>query len=323
MTANYGSNAVTRFTSTIYTAEVSGKLVLLNNSAPPTSTTAANVVDFLGYGSVNMWSGYPGSGLSAAPAGSAYTSLRRTANDPTGNNNTDFIAGAINLKYLAPFQITSVPAAGGTIESVSTVQLYSNPGTIIRFTTDGNDPTIAYGTLYSTPIPISFTGKDQHITIKAIAIVNGFAGDVQEFTLHNREMTVGKAITMPVGTVVTVEGILVYNILTADGTLDDGVFLQDANGTGISVRPGTGSYEATDITDMIEQKVRVTGEISNYYGLIRLQNRYGTQLFSIEEIIDPSLTMPTPISVTIPQINAQPQQHPFRLVSLESLHNHR
>jgi len=131
-------------------------------------------------------------------------------------------------------------------------------------------------------------------------------------------ITVAEAITKPNAEVVTVEGILVYNTRNGAGTSDNGVYLQDESGAGLNVRPGTGTISSTQVRNLIGQKVRVTGEINIFSGLVQLQNRSGSspQLFTIETL-DPNPIMPTPTPISIQDISAF--THPFMLISLENV----
>jgi len=76
-------------TGTINLSGSAGKIALTTNSTAPTSPTASNVIDYLGYGSTaNAFEG-----TAAAPAPSNTTSIARVAGD-TNNNATDFVAVA-------------------------------------------------------------------------------------------------------------------------------------------------------------------------------------------------------------------------------------
>lgn len=68
---------------------VTGKVALTSDATAPTSSTATNVLDFVGYGtSANQFEG-----ASYAPAPSNALSISRTSGD-TNNNATDFATGA-------------------------------------------------------------------------------------------------------------------------------------------------------------------------------------------------------------------------------------
>ncbi|MDY0932474.1 lamin tail domain-containing protein [Chryseobacterium sp. CFBP8996] len=65
-------------------ALTSGKVALASNATPVTGPTAANVLDFVGYGLANQ---YEGTG--AAPSPTILNSITRTSGD-TNSNNVDF-----------------------------------------------------------------------------------------------------------------------------------------------------------------------------------------------------------------------------------------
>lgn len=62
----------------------SGKVALASNATPVTGPTAANVLDFVGYGLANQFEG-----AGAAPSPTILNSITRTTGD-TNNNNVDF-----------------------------------------------------------------------------------------------------------------------------------------------------------------------------------------------------------------------------------------
>ncbi|MBW3522512.1 MULTISPECIES: lamin tail domain-containing protein [unclassified Chryseobacterium] len=65
-------------------ALTSGKVALASNATPVTGPTAANVLDFVGYGSANQFEG-----TGAAPSPTILNSISRTSGD-TNNNSVDF-----------------------------------------------------------------------------------------------------------------------------------------------------------------------------------------------------------------------------------------
>lgn len=65
-------------------ALTSGKVALASNATPVTGPTAANVLDFVGYGLANQFEG-----AGAAPSPTILNSITRTTGD-TNNNNIDF-----------------------------------------------------------------------------------------------------------------------------------------------------------------------------------------------------------------------------------------
>lgn len=65
-------------------ALTSGKVALASNVTPVTGPTAANVLDFVGYGLANQFEG-----AGAAPSPTILNSITRTTGD-TNNNNVDF-----------------------------------------------------------------------------------------------------------------------------------------------------------------------------------------------------------------------------------------
>ncbi|MDD4560125.1 MAG: chitobiase/beta-hexosaminidase C-terminal domain-containing protein [Candidatus Cloacimonetes bacterium] len=61
------------------------------------------------------------------------------------------------------------PPAGAYLVPINVSLSSSTPDAVIRYTTDGSEPTATYGTIYSTPIAISAS-----TTIKAIAYADGY-----------------------------------------------------------------------------------------------------------------------------------------------------
>ncbi len=95
------------------------------------------------------------------------TTIKALAVDPTGVlSNSPSSTATYTFAARVPPPVFSLPA--GTYNSAQLVTLTdSNPNAIIRYTTDGTEPTAA-STLYSMPISVSAT-----TTIKAIAIATG------------------------------------------------------------------------------------------------------------------------------------------------------
>ncbi|HPX71766.1 MAG TPA: lamin tail domain-containing protein, partial [Acholeplasmataceae bacterium] len=84
--------------SDINLSGTAGKLALVNGTEAITNSTDPSVVDFVGFGSkANDYEG-----AAPAPAPSNSTSIKRGSFVDTNNNETDFIAGVINLNYLNP-----------------------------------------------------------------------------------------------------------------------------------------------------------------------------------------------------------------------------
>ncbi|AZA48603.1 T9SS C-terminal target domain-containing protein [Chryseobacterium carnipullorum] len=75
--------------ATINLSGSAGKIALTSDGTAPTSSTSANVIDYVGYGTTTT--SFEGTG--PAPAPSNTNSIARVAGD-TNNNATDFVAGA-------------------------------------------------------------------------------------------------------------------------------------------------------------------------------------------------------------------------------------
>lgn len=83
-------------------AGASGKIALVKDITPATSPTGANIVDFVGYGTANL---YEGSG--AAPTLDPTTSATRTAGD-TNNNSADFVKTAPSPENMSTLSVSDV-----------------------------------------------------------------------------------------------------------------------------------------------------------------------------------------------------------------------
>ncbi|MGC4129207.1 MAG: lamin tail domain-containing protein [Bergeyella sp.] len=82
------------------------KVVLASNDTQVTGPTNANVLDFVGVGTANM---YEGSG--AAPAASNSTSVSRTNGVDTNNNTADFTAGTPTPQNSSTLAVTDITKA--------------------------------------------------------------------------------------------------------------------------------------------------------------------------------------------------------------------
>jgi len=122
---------------------------------------------------------------------------------------------------------------------------------------------------------------------------------------------ISEAITKSKGTIVTVEGVLTYNTVTNAG-LDNGVYMQDGSGAGINVRPSTNTADRTAVKNLIGKKVKVTGRINNFSGLVQIEPAVADVV-----VTDENPTLPTHVVATATQINAQ--TFPFMLVTLENV----
>ena len=228
------------------------------------------------------------------------------------------ISGSGMTKAASP---TANPPTGATISDGDAITLSTaTSGAQMYYTVDGSLPSTA-STTYTTPISVDF-GTQTILTISAISVAAGYDNSDVAVFIYNKPnaplaIPVAQAITAQSGSQVTVQGVLVYNSRNGGGTSDNGVYLQDNSGAGINIRPGSGSYNSTDIRNLIGQEVKITGEINVYNGLVQLQNRIGSnpQLFEIE-IVDPTPSLPTPIPVTVADILAN--NHPFMMVALEN-----
>lgn len=90
-------------------AAANGKVALASNTSQVTGPTASNVLDFVGYGTANL---YEGSG--AAPALDATSSATR-GNADTNNNAADFTKTAPNPENKASLAVSDVTKANSTL----------------------------------------------------------------------------------------------------------------------------------------------------------------------------------------------------------------
>ncbi|MBD3903043.1 lamin tail domain-containing protein [Chryseobacterium sp. Ch-15] len=93
-TADFAPTTNTNFNGTVYNTPFNfqgsnGKVALVSNATQIVSPTDSNVLDFVGYGTSNLFEGN-----GAAPAPSNTTSVSRTNGVDTNNNITDFTTGA-------------------------------------------------------------------------------------------------------------------------------------------------------------------------------------------------------------------------------------
>ncbi|MER2111398.1 MAG: endonuclease [Solibacillus isronensis] len=141
----------------------------------------------------------------------------------------------------------------GTSISLSTATL----GAAIYYTTDGSEPSIENGNLYSDPIVIG-----QTTTIKAIAVAEQMENsDVTTFTytvVNEADIpTIAEVRGQAVGTTVTVKG-------KVAAKLKNTISVQDETG-GLAVRP-------TSLNVNVGDEVTVTGKLADFRGLLQLDS---------------------------------------------------
>lgn len=118
-----GTNTIPGFAM----AASNGKIALVNNLSQITTATDSNVLDFVGYGTANLFEG-----SAAAPAISATLSASRTNGVDTNNNGADFTTGAPSPEGSGTLSTTK-----NTIEGL---KMYPNPltGNTLNFSTTAN-----------------------------------------------------------------------------------------------------------------------------------------------------------------------------------------
>jgi hypothetical protein len=207
-------------------------------------------------------------------------------------------------------QPTANPPAGAVVSGTPVTLSSVTGGATIFYTTDGSDPTISSGTRvqYSTPIPITAA-----VTIRAVAFLGGNYSPVVSFAYTVITITpIADAIALPAATVVTVEGVITYDNANAANNGSNGAFVQDASGAGIVVRLTENAAARTTLAGMLGQRIRVTGPIVNFNGLIQIETTMA------------NVTVVNPTPTTLPTVLASVQDivdrtHPFALVSLENV----
>lgn len=123
-------------------AAANGKIALASDNVNVTSPTDANVVDFVGYGTANL---FEGSGAVSAISTTTSASRKNGGCQDTDDNANDFEVGTINPRNSA----TALNSCNASVKnnSIAGLNIYPNPAT-------GN-------TLYVT----SFNSVDKSVTI--------------------------------------------------------------------------------------------------------------------------------------------------------------
>jgi hypothetical protein len=114
-----------------------GKIVLANNNTLVTSSTDANVVDFVGFGGANMFEG-----AGAAPQLSNTTAALRASNgcQDTNDNATDFVASEPTPRNTATALNVCSTAAVNNFNDIAGLKMFPNPltGNVLHISSDAN-----------------------------------------------------------------------------------------------------------------------------------------------------------------------------------------
>jgi predicted extracellular nuclease len=252
----------------------SGKVALVTNGEPITGKEDPNVMDFVGYGSANL---YEGNG--AAPVLSNTISAQRKSDfsgyapgkgsgHDTGSNAADFFAGTPDpknaespaeppLEHGAVAGVAARPPSGaveaGTRVSLSTPTVSA----VVYYSVYASDGTLmAAEQLYSAPIVI-----EEPTVIQAYAQKSGIRSEIGTFSYSVIAMTtIAEARVMDPDSTVIIEGVVTYKE-TSGG--QNNLYVQDGT-AGIVVR-------GPDLAPIAGDRVRVTGLIKDYFGLAQLQ----------------------------------------------------
>lgn len=155
---NFGTG--TNTTPGFAMAASNGKVALVNNLTQITTATDSNILDFVGYGTANLFEG-----SAAAPAISATLSASRTNGVDTNNNAADFTTGSPSPEGTGGLSTTKNAIAG--------LDIYPNPVTngVLNINTTANDAknVVVYDVLGKQVVNTTISGS----TVNVANLKNG------------------------------------------------------------------------------------------------------------------------------------------------------
>ncbi len=121
-------------------------------------------------------------GWNDVPAGAYSFTAKATDNQGATTTSTAVAITVTDPVIPPPAQPTATPIGGSYNNPQSVTLTTLTSGATIRYTLNGNDPTVSTGILYANPISISAT-----TTLKAIAVKDGVASSIltQVYTINN------------------------------------------------------------------------------------------------------------------------------------------
>gem|GEM_PF-609532 len=168
--------------------------------------------------------------------------------------------------YTPGTTITATPVfnpGSGLYSSAQNVSITcATSGATIRYTTDGTDPSLTVGTIYSTPIAIS-TNR----TLKAIAYKTGYSNSTiatATYSFPTFVSTVAQLRSQVVGT--TVYKLNVQALVSFKQTYRNQMYIQDAT-AGILIDDFNGTI--TTVYNVGDGITGVTGTLNEYNGMLQ------------------------------------------------------
>lgn len=158
-------------------AMTSGKIVLASNAAQVTGPTASNVIDFVGYGTVDQFEG-----AGAAPSPTTLTSITRISGD-TNNNVVDFMIATaspgtgtlavadVNLQSVAFNFIKNSFVTDNEIifsRNVRNVKIYNSLGAVVKMSSQKDSTAMDISDLASGNYIVTGTVNNQQVSQKIL-----------------------------------------------------------------------------------------------------------------------------------------------------------
>lgn len=180
---NFISTTIINFNGTpnpslgIGIAMTSGKIVLASNTTQVTGPTASNVIDFVGYGTVDQFEG-----AGAAPSPTTLTSITRISGD-TNNNVVDFMIATaspgtgtlavadVNLQSVAFNFIKNSFVTDNEIifsRNVRNVKIYNSLGAVVKMSSQKDSTAMDISDLASGNYIVTGTVNNQQVSQKIL-----------------------------------------------------------------------------------------------------------------------------------------------------------